>query len=76
MWHPVAMVTGRLQEEPDQTGQQSQHCGQEEVEAGQRGGGGAGGGGPAAGGHHAEEEEEDALESNYQFHSSHKNNVK
>lgn len=53
------MARRRLQDEPDQTGQQGQDCSQEEVEEGwgeQAGGGG--GGGLAAGGYTVEEEEE------------------
>lgn len=45
--HPVAMVTRRLCDEPDQGGEQSEGCGQEEEEERR----GAGGGGAAAGSH-------------------------
>lgn len=51
--HPAAAVTRRLQDDPDQTGQESQSCSQEEVEEGW---GEQGGMGPAVGGDTVEEE--------------------
>lgn len=51
---PAAAVIRRLHDEPDQTGQQSQSCSQEEAEGGR---GGQGRGRPAAGGHTVEWEQ-------------------
>lgn len=50
--HPAAAVTRRLQDDPDQIGQESQSCSQKEVEEGWAEQGGRG---PAAGGHTVEE---------------------
>lgn len=56
--HPAAAVTRRLHHDPDQTGQESQGRGQEEVEEGW---GEQGGRGPAAGGRTVEEEGVEVL---------------
>lgn len=67
--HLAAAVTWRLQGDPDQTGQQSKSCSQEEVE---NGWGERGGMGPAAGGHTVQEEEVEVLVSNLSARPSEK----
>lgn len=54
-WEPAAAVTRRLQDDPDQAGQESQRCNQKDVEEGR---GEQRGRGPAAGGQTVEEDKE------------------